>query len=316
MNARIQLSRFLAAMRGSGHQIKIAAYKKSSPRGVSIDWTLDCLLNMFDPSKISVDNDNLQIYYQQIQQYAPDLVISDLEYFTSYVANLLDLTVWQCSSSIINYALDRSEKYNAGVFKYFAHALHREKETTQPIINLLDNADRNLVYAHFGDMARQPTLLDKFQWVRPYHQVGKDSVLCRHGIIAALPDGNKQLLGWLKNHTDSVAFVYQPYEKYSGLLVKDIEHQEEYFCNLKNSSLALCRGQVSLLADAFYNGKYVLMHPDYQDPEAILGSQLTQHYGMGSILSLSHDLSKFSDLVVIPNYNNEVKYLHQYIEEL
>ena len=77
--ARLQLSRWLQAMQGSGHQIKIAAYKKSSPKRVNIDWTLNALLNIYQPDLLSTNNDNLSIYYEQVKDYAPDLVISDLE---------------------------------------------------------------------------------------------------------------------------------------------------------------------------------------------------------------------------------------------
>src|SRR5271156_1119279 len=76
-SARIQLSRFLDAMVESGHQIKIAAYKQSSPQGTSVDWTLDALLNIYKPELLSLENDNLAIYYSQVQSYNPDLVISD-----------------------------------------------------------------------------------------------------------------------------------------------------------------------------------------------------------------------------------------------
>jgi hypothetical protein len=74
-NSKIQLSRFLRAMHGSPHQIKIAAYKQSSPEATHIDWTLDCLLNLYKPELMNLDNDNLQIYFEQIKYYAPDLVI-------------------------------------------------------------------------------------------------------------------------------------------------------------------------------------------------------------------------------------------------
>src|SRR5215472_2925063 len=112
-NAKIQLSRFLDAI-GTNHQIKIAAYKKSTPSGVNVDWTLDALLNIYRPNLLSLHNDNLDIYYEQVRSYNPDVVVSDMEYFTSYVANDLNITLIQCSSSIINFALER--KYNLKLF--------------------------------------------------------------------------------------------------------------------------------------------------------------------------------------------------------
>src|SRR5271155_1177897 len=98
-NACTQLSRFVQAM--PNHQIKVAAYQQSSPKGMNIDWTLNCLLNVFTGQ--IAENDNLKIYYDQIVYFAPDLIISDLEYFTSYLAGVGNIPLWQCSSSLINY---------------------------------------------------------------------------------------------------------------------------------------------------------------------------------------------------------------------
>ena len=123
-NAKIQLSRFMEAIKGKPYIVKVAAYKKSSPE-MNIDWTLDCLLNIFEPEHISLDNDNFQTYYEQVKYFNPDLIISDLEYFTSYIANVLNITLWQCSSSIINFSLVGEYKYNLGIFKKYAYIFNK-----------------------------------------------------------------------------------------------------------------------------------------------------------------------------------------------
>ena len=125
---------------GDEHQIKIAAYKISTPKDINIDWTLDALLNIYRPNLLSLNNDNLGIYFEQIKNYAPDLVISDLEYFTSYLASLMNVPLWQCSSSLINLCLNEDEKYNLGLFKYYAHSLNRDPQHTQRIANIIENS--------------------------------------------------------------------------------------------------------------------------------------------------------------------------------
>jgi uncharacterized protein (TIGR00661 family) len=315
-NARIQLSRFLKAMQGSQHQIKVAAYKNSSPRDVSVDWTLDCLLNLYKPEILSLENDNLQIYYEQLKYYAPDLVISDLEYFTGYLANLLNISVWQCSSTLINYGLARDEKYNLGVFKYYAHALHRDERHRQRLTNLLDNSNGNFIYSHFGDTPQPPQLQDGFQWVRPYHQVGKSATPCQHHVVAGLSGSSKTVLKELRKYPDSVAFTDFSQESYHNVLVKDIRNQEEYFCNLKNSPLFVCQGQTSFLADAFYNSKYSLIYPDYQDPEAILNGCVSSHLGLSSTIDLTEDLDVYADRTVEPMYDTNIQYLHEKVNDL
>jgi hypothetical protein len=313
--AKIQLSRFLDAMHSTQHVIKIAAYRMSSPKNVSVDWSLDCLLNLYKPELITLDNDNLKIYFDQIGYYAPDLIISDLEYFTSYIAGVLNITIWQCSSSLINNALVRNEKYNMGAFKYYAHPLSRIIKSSQKIANLLDNSNGNFVYSHFGDVAEPPQLQEGFKWIRPYHRVGKSTVPCQHQVVAGLSRNSKPVLTRMKRHQDCVVFMEDSLEEHHNVLVKDIRNQEEYFCNLKNSPFFVCQGQTSFLADAFYNGKYSWIYPDYQDSETLLNSCMSQHLGLGHIVNPQDDFEAKTH-VVTPVYNESVKYLHERIEEL
>jgi uncharacterized protein (TIGR00661 family) len=313
-NARIQLSRFMGAMEGSEHQIKVAAYKQSSPKGLNIDWTLDALLNIYRPDLLSLNNDNLEIYFEQLKQFAPDLVISDLEYFTSYLANLENITLWQCSSSLLKYGLRST--YNLGLFKYYAHSLNRDPVHTQRNVNLIDNSNCNLVYSHFGDAERAPSLLDNFEWIRPYHQISKHSVPCQHYVVAGLSETNANILDVLNKYPDSVVFMDSSAEKYHNVYVKDIGNEDEYYCNLRNSLLFVCQGQSSFLADAFYNGKFSLVYPDYKDAESIINSQLSKKLGMGHIMSRTADIATYSESKVQPEYQNSIKYLHEKIKEI
>lgn len=315
--ARIQLSRFLSAMDESEHQIKVAAYKKSSPKGINIDWTLDALLNIYNPGLLSTNNDNLSIYYEQVKSYAPDLIISDLEYFTSYVAGSLESTLWQCSSSLISHALSRKERYNLGLFKYHAHSLNRSPEHTQRTLNLIDNSNANFVYSHYGDTYCPPLLQKDYEWIRPYHQIGKDHSPCHHSIVAGLSTNDKQILTVLKRYSpDSVVFLESRSEKYENLQVKDIENESEYYCNLRNSERFVCQGQASFLADAFYNGKFSLIYPDYEDTESLINSQLSNKLGLGFIMTPSEDIRYLSTCQAHPQYQENIKYLHEKINEL
>jgi len=316
LNAKIQLSRFLKAMQGSPHQIKVAAYKMSSPKDINIDWTLDACLNIYRPELLSLYNDNLSTYYEQVKSFEPDLVISDLEYFTSYVANDLNVTLWQCSSSMINYALTRQEKYGLGLFKYHAHSLNRDGIHTQRTVNVIDNSNCNFVYSHYGDMKEPPALQDGFEWIRPYHQVAKDYIPCQHYVTAGLSSADKRILDVLKKYPDSVAFVENAQEHHENVLIKDIGIADEYYCNLRNSALFVCRGQTSFLADAFYNGKYALIYPNFDDAESITNSHLAYRLGIGRLMLYADDLSPFISHKVEPVCLDSVKYLHERIEEL
>ena len=226
MNSRIQLERFVKAMKNKPYQLKIAAYKKSSPN-ISIDWTLDCLLNIFKPDHISLENENFETYFHQVKSFNPDLIISDLEYFTSYIANVLNITIWQCGSSLINFALPQSQKHNLGLFKQFYYLFHKVPLNNQRIINMIDNSNHNFVYSHLGDVNREINIKENFEWIRPYHTVGKYSVLCEHNVVAGSLQLNKNVINLLKNYNDSVIFSENCDEEYPNILLKDI-------CNQKN----------------------------------------------------------------------------------
>lgn len=306
-SAKIQLFRFLQAVKEKPYIIKIAAFKNSSP-SINIDWTLDCLLDIFKPDNISTESETFAIYYDQVKSFNPDLIISDLEYFSSSIANLLNIPLWQCSASIINFALTKKQKYNLGVFKHYAHIFNRNPINTQRIINIIDNSDKNLVYSHFGDTVNPPELQDNFEWIRPYHQIGKKSIPCQHDIIGIFPNSNKQIIGLLKNYSDAIVFTESYHEKYKDVLVKDIRNEEEYFCNLQNSYILVCEGQTSFLADAFYNNKPTAIYLDYQNPDCILNKIMSEHLKLSA-----SNIEDASQLEIAINLNQQIDMLHDKI---
>lgn len=316
-NAKIQLLRFLRAIEGKPYTVKVAAYKRSSPN-VNIDWTLDCLQNIFKPDHISLDNDNFQTYFDQVKYFAPDLIISDMEYFTSYIAGVLGVALWQCSSSLINFAVTDQEKYNLGLFKRYSFLLEKNNPLkTQRQVNVIDNSNCNFVYSHLGDCESPPTLKDGFEWVRPYHTVGKDSVPCRHNLVSGMLRNNKSIFNLLRRYPDSVAFTEFCQEQHTNLLLKDIENQEEYFCNLKNSNLFICEGQTSFLADAFYNNKYSVVMPNFKDLECVTNSIFSEHRKLSStVYESTEELEEFINRPIVSHYSDRVQFLHERLDEL
>lgn len=314
-NAKIQLSRFQQIMEGKPYVLKIAAYKKSSPN-INIDWTLDCLHNIFKPEHITLDNDNYNTYFEQVKYYNPDLIISDMEYFTSHIANELDISLWQCSSSLINFALTNDYKYNLGVFKRYAYLFGKSPAQVKRLNEIIGKSNCNLVYSHFGDTETPPPLKEDYEWVRPYHTTGKISVPCQHNVVAGALGSNKDMLRLLKQYADSVYFTEFVGEKYANPAMKDIRNVEEFACNLRNSRLFMCEGQTSFLADAFYNNRYSIVMPDLQDTECVVNSTISEKLGLStSIYQSSQDLDQWMDLQVPVKLGN-IKYLHERIEEL
>jgi len=316
-NAKIQLSRFIQSIEGKPYFIKVAAYKKSSPT-INIDWTLDSLLNMFNPEHISIDNnDNLITYFEQVKYFNPDLIISDLEYFTSYIANILNIELWQCSSLLLNVALTQEEKYNLGLFKNYSYLTNKNPQTSQRIIHMVDNSAKNFVYSHFGDTLDVPKIKDNFEWIRPYHQLGKLSIPCQHNIVAGMLSNNKKIFSLLSKYPDCVTFSEFDQESYAKVSLKSYSNQEEYFCNLTNCNLFVCEGQASFLADAFYNHKYSVIMPNLKDIECITNSLFSSKRGLSfSIYEETQvDLNDHLGLSVPGNKNDKIKFLHEHLEE-
>lgn len=312
-SSKIQLLRFMREMKKSPHTVRVAAYRQSSPP-INIDWTLDCLMNIFNPSHVSLENDNLTIYYDQIKRFAPDLVITDLEYFTSYVADLLNIPVWQCGSPLINFALNHEQKYNVGLFKKYYYVFHNKPIEYQRALNMLDNSERRFVYSHFCDTESPPELDSKYEWVRPYFVRGKQSMLCQHNIIAGMIGHNYKILDFLKANNDCVSFSDFPFEEYGDVIMKSLDNQEEYGCNIRNSNLFICDGSTSFLADAFYNNTFSLIVPNYKDRESLVNSSYSESLGLSQIVYDNEFMEQEFEFSI---YNNSsVKFLNERIDEL
>ena len=317
-NARIQLARFMQVMRSKPVQIKIAAFKRSSPKGMGIDWTLDALLDISQPEIINITkNYTFDTYFDQVQFYKPDLVISDLEYFTSYIANNLNIPLWQCSSTLLNFALEDKEKRNVGLFSKYSYLMKKDNALrTGRQINIIENSDYNFVYSHLGDTVSPPDIKPKYRWIRPYYTEGKISKPCQHNIIACTDNNDRNLLSMLRGYGDCVVFTECPPEQQPGLWMKDISNQEEYYCNLKNCNTFICGGQTSFLADAFYNGKYTATLTNFHDLECVMNSVFSEHLGLSAMIYGANDIKKCLDRAVEGGYNTEVRWLDDYIDDI
>jgi uncharacterized protein (TIGR00661 family) len=307
VNSKYQLLRFLDNVKDKNYNIKIAAYKQHFPN-INVDWNLECLINIFRPESLSLKSDNFSIYYEQVKSFSPDLIISDLEYFTSYIAQVLNIPIWQCSSSLINFSIEN--KYGLGLFKNYSYIYYRNERKLDLIYNIIDNADRNFVYSHFGDCDKAPVIKNNFEWARPYHKIGKESIFCQHDIVAALPKNNKKTIEFIKQQSlDSVVFTDFYYEQYKNVIMKNIEDVDEYYCNLFNSNLFVTEGQTTFLADAFYNGKSSLIDMDFQSFECIANKVISEKLNTG------HSNIEIAKNINVSPYLNDVLHIDEAIDK-
>lgn len=310
-SSKIQLSRFLEAMQNSGHQIKIAAYKASSPK-IHIDWTLDAILEPYAAiDRIDFTNKNLQIYYDQVKKYSPDLIISDLETYTTYISQYLKCDIWQVSANLLKDGLTPKYKQKIAMGLNVSGLLADYFNLTK--VALFAKSKYNFVYSHFGDALKAPQLNNNHFWVRPYHILGNKNILCQHYMVAGI-NNDKKIINIIKQYQDTIIFSDQLIEKFTSVNRKDIKMEDEYGCNIRNALMFVCQGQASLLADAFYNGKYSIIYPDYYDAEAVMNSLVAKKMQLGNILTQFDDITDFTNLSVKTHYN-KIRYLHELIAD-
>lgn len=300
--AKLQLTRFLQHINPT-YTIKIAGYQDMN---MYLDWTLDALKDIFNPNRVSLENDNYEIYASQIKAYAPDLIISDLEYYTSYAGQQLDIEVWQVSPLLVysgfsDNELDLFVKYKQFLITY-----------NKILKNTIFNSNRRFMYSYLCDIEGLPKSKEGYEWVRSYSQIGKISTACHHNIVAALHKNNKQIAKILNELDDVVVFSDKQFDT---MITKSTYDIDEYSCNIKNCNYLINQGLTDLLADAFYNNKPSIIVPDLFDCEAIINTLFSEHFRLNKV---SYDGVIYDgDEVKAANIatNENVKLLHEYIDD-
>ena len=151
------------------YTIKIAAYSKSI-QNLNANWNLDALLDF--RSKwygITFENSNYPLFVRELKRFAPDLVISDLELYSSYAAINLGIPVWQVSPMLLYYAVENRRNRNF-LFKFHSGLYQKDIERHQYYLRIINNSQKKLILSHLGDLINPPTLQEGFQWVRPNYQ--------------------------------------------------------------------------------------------------------------------------------------------------
>lgn len=276
--------------------------------GMHLDWCLDALQDVFNQSRISLDNNNLEIYAEQVKAYNPHLIISDLEPYTSYVGEQFDFTVWNVSPLLILHPNVICEPLSV-VYKY------QIPLTTNPLSKdiykfIITNANRNFIYSPFCDMPKPPSLIEGYSWIRPYHYKGSASETCKHNFVVAYHKENKKLAKIEDNDLILFADPTRHIKK-----SKSIFDTDEYACNIKNAKCCINQGITDLLSDALYNNKSPIIIPDMLDPEVAMNVALLEHYNLGNI-AFDGNIDNIEQKENNIPLNENVRFLHQEIESL
>ncbi len=148
------------------YDIRVAAYTKSI-RDLNVNWTLDALLDFRGVwSGISFKNTNYALYIREVKRFAPDLIISDTELYSSYMGLELGIPVWQISPLLLYYGVKHQQKHD--IYKYHSGVFASSKRVQQYLTYVVNNSDKRLILSHLGD-AGGLTLREGYEWARPNH---------------------------------------------------------------------------------------------------------------------------------------------------
>ena len=303
IGSRFQLKRFIESIKYKNIDLRIAAYKRSLG-DINADYMLDSLLNITNPEEIS-HNGNFYYYSKEIQRYAPDLIISDLEIYTSIIALDLNINLWQFSPNNLYYALPYNILYKLKIHKNYFHLVDGYHKKSNFFKNIINNSSRKFVLSHLADTEHNNLLSASFEWARPNFVLGDGNK--KNNRLIVLPKFNKNLVDKL-NNDDSVMVSFFKHDNFTG--IKNI-NTIEYFKYLDNCNCLITDGTAVFLADAFYNQKYCISVPRYDDIETILGSILNKYCGLGCLLN---DNIEYSNIDI--RINDKVKFISEYLEEI
>jgi hypothetical protein len=304
-HGKIQAERVLDNLKD--HQVKVAAYRASMPDS-GMDWCLDPLLFPRKNNPFAfLENRYLEVYQDQVKSFDPDLIISDMEFYTSYVALNLNKRLWHVSNRLYNFSIDELFKKHINVFKYYKD-VYESKQTLMIINELIAGADRNYLYSHFCDIDEKIILKNKFEWMRPYYISGKVSEVARHNYVG-VDTGNYSLINLLSEKKGDKVVFSRDRAEYSNLICKDYRDKLEYSCNVRNCDYYVCDGTASFLADAFYNERRVILFQDHKSIESLFNYML--YYQIYRYL-VEEDFI----LPAVPSLDSSVRFLHERIQEI
>lgn len=165
--ANIFLSEFLKKV--LNHDVKILAYYKNHEFLHHIDWVTNALIskdktkqfqikNIFDTNNCLpvLDTNNALILYNEVSDWQPDLIISDVEPIAACLAKSLNIELWYCSPLLLLTGIE---------WKTNRLSLLRNRWLS---IRSLPKANRYLISSPFCDIVNSPFLIDGFEWIKPY----------------------------------------------------------------------------------------------------------------------------------------------------
>jgi hypothetical protein len=306
-SSKIQLQRFLEF--NSGHQLKIAGFRFMN---LDLDYTLDACEN---PSAANTFTQNgcFTFYKKQVKDFDPDLIISDMEVFTTQIAKQIYKPLWHYSNALLTFGLSKSDNFDVGKCSAYLQSFYRNHWVKERLRKMTLMTNMNLVPSHFGDFGL--TLKKGFYWSRPYHKLATKE-LPTVPFVAATEKANKPMFYFLKQQ-DSAALLSPTTEIHDFRIINPTTVNSGNL--IAASKIFVCDGNPYHAADAFYNNKFSVYFCDmaHTDSVELYSSLVGQRHFLGKLYhnpdriepDIHWNKSAFST-----SQNPNICYVHEEIE--
>lgn len=288
-----QLKRFLRFSKNPEFEIKIASYDSN----IECDWNLhslnDCLTGA---GSLNLESKNSNSYklFREIAKWEPNLIISEMNLQVSYIGFTLKIPVWQVSPILLYFALERELRIKTNTYKFIQSLYNKYRET---FLYLIEKSNKNYIYSFLSEIEGIP-IDSKFEWIRPYYYLCDfESRNCRLGISS-----NKQILQWLNEKNNSVNFTDSNEMLFKNIKNYNIDDIDSYKSCLSNAAEIACKGEMSVLSDAFYNNISSIIFPDIADIDCIINAKAAEYFEISKCFySLEKRNLKINDLDINEN---------------
>jgi len=280
-SSKFNLIKFKQYCSRPGIQLIVSSY---SSLGEEADYNLDILLDCLSGRCLyNTKSHSYQKYANWIKENSPNLIISDLEFFTSFAAIEFQIPCWQVSPLLLYYALPKKIKDCFKIHRDYKSLFNTQNGNKSYINYIINNSDRRMILSHFCDSPLFSDISQGYEWVRPDYDL-LDEVEKNGYLIDA--EINTKNLNIVRG---------SGYDFYNG--------------KFENYTKYVSDGKTVFLADAFYNQKQVIMSPNYGDMECLLNYKIYEYYGFCKNVNNLYKKTETPDIVI----NDSVKFLKEYI---
>jgi hypothetical protein len=162
-----QYKRFLQSINHKDIELQVAGYQKSI-QDLNVDYTLDALLNFSKDDTSITYNGNYNYYYKQIQSFTPDLIISDLEVYTSIIALELNIQLWQVSPLLLLWSLPKNIHSAMNILALHSYPFNfGSKDIRAKFNHVVKQSNKRYVVSHLCDTQYASNIREGFDWSRP-----------------------------------------------------------------------------------------------------------------------------------------------------